>query len=206
MKMAFPSASRFPYRIRLQPNPDVTVADPGVIEFPIEMNFWQYEGVKILVACLFAPPNQVNRHFELFGSRVGRFGAEQPWGPIEIESSLDYNNAICEIDPTDWSQIHARLTAGQSWDAAINPVIQARSNTTVAQILYHPANWPLPRSTHYWAIMWNYGPRRIGVLYEFNNLELLQGAISMCRWFGLNWRDYITDLHVDNTLVEVTNI
>jgi hypothetical protein len=62
-----------------------------------------------------------------------------------------------------------------------------------------------PITQRYTAIFWDL-INIIGVIVQFDSLEFLQGAISLCQWFRVNWRDQITDIHDGDTAVEIVNV
>jgi hypothetical protein len=88
-----------------------------------------------------------------------------------------------------FDQLREYLEQGHSWLEAIR------------------LQWPTapPITQRYTADFWSEEIDR-GYIVQFNTLEFLQAAISVCQWLSLNWRDHIHDIHEGDTRVEVTNL
>jgi hypothetical protein len=182
------------YRIRLQPNPNLTLADPGIIEFTIRLTAFQQAGIASMIRALFtdftiSPPlNRSGAHLEYYESFFEAFGPLVP----SRETAIGVLRTASQI--TDFGQA---LDEGMPWTRAI------MNRNLVPPSGSRNLNRPLDPYT---AALHNFYDPRIQMIVEFNDREFLQGAITACQWFGLRWSSYITDIYYRDTHVEVMNI
>lgn len=165
------------YRIRLQPNLERTLGEPGTIETTLDLTLDQYNGIRAMGFVLLG--GEANHHFEITDS-YGVF--IQPMMPSSVTVSTARSEA-------DYFTIIDLLNQGNSWSDVIMQ--------TVAEVALIPDNLT--------GVFWDILTREFWVI-QFETPQFLQGAISLCQWFGLNWHDHITDLHNGNTAVKISNM
>lgn len=167
------------YEIKLQPDPNRNIHDPGTQVVEITLTPDQVNGIANMRNALYPinfqlsidldpqtrrhlPPRQ--QHFHLNSQGVGFISADH------------------------YTQLMNLVTAGTPWLEAIQQVLP----------------FAVIRN-RYTVILWSQN-NDFGNLFEFNTPEFLQGAISLCQWLRLNWRDYISNIHDGDTPMNVMNI
>lgn len=185
-----------PYWFRLQPDPEQTLRDPGTIEFTIDLTRSQFRGISNMVHAMFTSWVQLESPVNKSVLHLGRYLVPNStvWFPL-----TSYQEDVIAIIPiTHMSGLHQE---------SIRSVIPWTHLIQNPEVIMFPPGRPRPTITKpYTAILVNYYGGVFGVIVQFDNLEFLQGAITLCEWFRLRWRDYIMDIHEGDQLMEVTNI
>jgi hypothetical protein len=184
------------YRILLQPDPDRTLDDPGTIEFTIILTQNQLIGIADMARVLFTdrrdPDNPVNES----GLRINYFEVRSN---ASIPVNIGPGNSIAYVPNVYLSDFREALNRGVPWTVAV-------TDPTLVQVLpSRPDSYSVPINM-YSAIFLVYYNTFSGEIVEFESLEILQGAISLCQWLGQNWREWIMDIHHGNTRMVVDNI
>jgi hypothetical protein len=171
-------------RITFQPDPNRTLRDPGVIDFRINLDSRrlaaraQLAGIVIMMTVLFEP--NITHHIEIHRPMAQELTYLDPF----------VRGHIVKIGPEMWPIFNSLVNSESRWSQVIAGL---------------PGRHGSINESSYSAMLWNY-PRTTRYIFNFQSLEFLQGAITACRWLGLNPREYITHLHAGNTAMEVVNL
>ena len=165
------------YDIHVQPNPNKTLDDPGVIDSLLDLTFEQFWGIHIMLRVLF-PDDPVYenayRHLEMYRPDYDH--------PIMMEDDLD-NYSVYVGPYTDY--LDEQVRAGKPW----------------RDVIYEDPN--NPDNDRYTAIFLGRDAPIRGYVLQFPSLEFLQGAISVLNWFRLDPRVHIVDIFDYNTMMEI---
>jgi hypothetical protein len=176
-------------RFIIQPNPERTLNDPGTIDFTVPLTRNQRQGLATMAEVLFT-----NR---TTGQLVPELGSHLL---VFISDTFDefvthLHSYVSFVNGVAWRRLQdSRLP----WTQEIFNSNIVRVSRTRQQLNR--------RLDPYTAILHSYYHRDDGYIVEFTDPEFLQGAITACQWFGLNWRNYITDIHHNDQLMEATNV
>jgi hypothetical protein len=166
------------YTIQLQPDLTRTLNDPGIITFRLQLTPYQRDGIRAMAQMLFE--GATSDHLIMW--------------VISLDQQInlvvpDRNEVTVEFNADAVSEMYHAIDEGLTWREAITHVFPNG----------------IPITQRYTAIFWSL-VNTLGIIVQFDNLELLQGAISMCQWFRLDWHQHITDLHDGDTEVEISNL
>lgn len=166
------------YTIQLQPDLTRTLQDRDTILFPIYLTSSQLDGIRAMAHTLFE--GDTNDHLIVW--LITLLHDVNLIVPERNQVTVDFNaDAVSEM-------YHA-IEDGGTWRDAITYVF--------------PDSVPITQ--RYTAIFWSL-LNTLGIIVQFDDLEFLQGAISLCQWFQLDWHQHITDLHDGDTEVEISNL
>lgn len=182
------------YRFLLQPNPNRTISEPGTIEFMISLTPNQRQGLATMAEALF-----VDRHNEFTiesGLHIRVLVLNLPNGPHTFDEFGPLQHPYISFMTV--ARFHRLWNHRIPWTQAIRDPDLVRTSRS-RQALNRPLD-------PYTAVLHSYRDRDDGYIVEFRDPEFLQGAITMCQWLGLDWRQYITDIHESDQLMEVTNV
>lgn len=192
MSQSRPYTPEYPFL--LQPDPERTVFEPGTIYFRIRLTRDQLRGIAYMADALFtdrrdldSPVYESGNHFRESLERVQIPGSQFVWASSE-------DSIIAFVRNVYISSFREALNRGVPWTSVI-------IDPNLIQFCRFPSI-----NSRYTAVLLNYFNTTFGEIVSFTNLEFLQGAITMCRWFGLNWREWIIEIHEGDTPMEVINI
>jgi hypothetical protein len=167
------------YTIQLQPDLTRTLNDPGIITFRLQLIPDQLDGIRAMARMLFE--GDTSDHLIMWLISLSQ----------QINLVVpDRNEVTVEFNADAGSEMYHAIEEGLTWREAITYVFPESS---------------IPITQRYTAIFWSL-VNTLGIIVQFDNLEFLQGAISMCQWFRLDWHQHIADLHDGDTEVEISNL
>jgi hypothetical protein len=169
------------YRITVQPELDQNIYESRSDEDQIHLTPAQLDGIATMSYALFNG-DTVNHLRIIHLNSQRQIVTSQP--TLAEPYIVSYN-----IGNTEMSELLHFLQLGYPW----------------RESLYLTLPGIAPLTKRYSAIFWDILGDQ-GILVEFDSPQFLQGAITVCQWFNLNWPGFITDLHEGDEMVRVTNM
>ena len=171
----------YTFDFSVQPNLRLTLNDPGVISNPINFHRKTFPGIIHMGNTLFGSIDEMNKHIRIYDPETDYW-----------QLTDDY----LDNSPHDVSRMNRDITEdldqGRTWTQAIELNEELLHPITQKYTVMFTAKFPLD------------SPLKESLIVQFNDLEFLQGAISICQWFNLDPHDHITNLHEGDTAIEFT--
>jgi hypothetical protein len=175
----------FQFQVRVQPNPERHLNGGDENFSTLSLTPDQFYGIMKMSSILF--DGYPEFHLTLTRLGLGRpfqFPIRDPYYVTILTSSV--SNARQQGEPWREAIRHTGLSG------LLSPPVTMRYTALFGN--YIPV---IPRS---------HGAQTMWTIVQFDSLEFLQGAITACQWFGLNWREYIRQIHDGNDLMTIDNI
>jgi hypothetical protein len=165
------------YHIRLQPDVEQLITDPGVRDFELTLTPEQLDGIMAMSETLF--PQYTRSHIAIDG----------PHGSVvHLRPDILVTPYLLEAFGERLDRARAQ---GLPWRQAIQVIFARRAD---------------PITRRYTALLTSLD-ETMSRYVQFDRPEFLQGAISVLQWFDVEpWEDHIMDLHDDDTAVEIVNL
>ena len=171
------------YNISIQPDISKTLDDPGVITDQIQLSFDALAGILNMAYVLFIRSEEMDQHISI--------------QDYESAMYLRLPDHGFERGPHLVSHMNDRIKYGLQrgpWKIAIeNPLNdELQHNITMQYSCVFESIYPLD------------SPLKEIWILQFDDLEFLRGAISVCQWFNLDPHDHIYSVHFGNTFMDFT--
>jgi hypothetical protein len=169
------------FQLIIQPDPNKNLSNFGNTVIKLSLNENLTAGILLMSENIFGPTHQNHLTLQLFSSHrvLIPFYPEYYYSRYKIVAA----NIILPVNNNElWYNYIDRLSSNKK------------------NIIRAPASIDKRYTCRF--LNSNKGTSRI---YQFDNTDFLQGAISLCTWLELNWMEYINNLHMGNIPYEISN-
>lgn len=165
--------------LTLQPDISKSVNDYGTFQYNITLNEYQLAGILLMAFNIFG--KYYSNHI---GLQLSTYEGLYIFTPFDFISDylISSNNSIIPYDPYK-----------MYWYDYINHLTYNYGNNT-----HIPNNIYKKYTCRFKNDKFN-----ISIIYQFEDQDFIQGALSLCYWLDLNWDEYIDNIHLGNEPIDI---